>query len=90
MTAPATVAPAMPACEENCPHLHTAEEASTLLGGRPAARTLRDKAGRGEIAHTRIAGTNRIAFSDADIAQIIRDGASGRPAPLRRDSRRHS
>ncbi|WP_141576204.1 helix-turn-helix domain-containing protein [Actinomadura sp. WMMA1423] len=85
-----TPAPPVAACEESCPHLHTPEEASALLGGRTSPRTLRDKAGRGEIAHTRIAGTNRIAFSDADIAQIIRDGASGRPAPLRRDSRRHS
>lgn len=90
MTVPAVASQAVAECEERCPHLHTAEEASTLLGGRPAARTLLDKAGRNEIAHTRIAGTNRIAFSDVDIAQIISDGASGRPAPLRRDSRRHS
>lgn len=85
-----TPASAVAECEENCPHLHTPEQTSALLGGRPTARTLRNKAGRGEIAHTRVAGTEVIAFSDADIAQIIRNGASGHPAPLRRDSRRHS
>ncbi|MCP9947175.1 hypothetical protein [Actinomadura madurae] len=87
MTAPA---PTTAVCDIQCPHLHTPEEASALLGGRPSARTLRDKASRRAIPHTRAAGTNVIAFSHDDIAQLIRDGASGRPTRVRRDSRRHS
>lgn len=77
-------------CDSGCPHLHTPEETSALLGGTPSARTLRDKAGRREIPHTRPARTRAIRFSHEDIAQLIRDGAQGRPARVRRDSRRHS
>lgn len=46
MTAPA---PTTAVCDIQCPHLHTPEEASALLGGRPSARTLRDKASRRAI-----------------------------------------
>lgn len=84
MTAPV---PAAPACDIQCPHLHTPEETSPLIGGAWTARTLRDKAGRKEIPHTRIG--RAIRFSHEDIAQLIRDGASGRTR-VRRDSRRHS
>lgn len=82
--------PAPPAavCESGCPHLHTPEQTSPLIGGALTPRTLRDKAGRGEIEHTRIG--RKILFSHANITQLITDGASGAPAPLRRDSRRHS
>nr|WP_239066858.1 helix-turn-helix domain-containing protein [Actinomadura bangladeshensis] len=68
--------------------MHTPEETSPLIGGAWTARTLRDKAGRKEIPHTRIG--RAIRFSHDDIAQLIRDGASGRATRLRRDSRRHS
>ncbi|MFE9099924.1 hypothetical protein [Actinomadura geliboluensis] len=83
-------APTETECDTRCPHLHTPEEVSDLFGGRPSARTLRNKASRREIAHTRPAGTNVIAFSHDDIAQLISDGASGCPTRIRRDSRRHS
>ncbi|TDB91018.1 DNA-binding protein [Actinomadura sp. KC216] len=71
-------------CKLAGPHVHSPEEASQMLGGL-SARTLRDKASRGQIAHTRPAGTNRIVFSDDGIAQIIRAGER-RSTPLRRDS----
>lgn len=80
--------PTAAACEIACPHLHTPEETSPLIGNAWTARTLRDKAGRGEIEHTRIG--RKILFSHPNIARLIADGVSGRATRLRRDSRRHS